>query len=150
MNKVLMSDDKEISRQEALNATLEMPSHCKMSMTEAEASVDRFRARHWLRFDRDQESIHLAPRFLQVSLGISAETPIGLTADVYVTKNGEDLDYSQNHFINDVNTFSTRTDHTSRNVIVDLKKGDTIGIHAVDSSDAVTSNVPFCISSLQI
>merc|ERR1712029_726106 len=63
-NKVLMSDDKEISRQEALNATLEMPSHCKMSMTEAEASVDRFRARHWLRFDRDQESIHLAPRFL--------------------------------------------------------------------------------------
>jgi len=64
MNKVLMSDDKEISRQEALNATLEMPSHCKMSMTEAEASVDRFRARHWLRFDRDQESIHLAPRFL--------------------------------------------------------------------------------------
>jgi len=90
------------------------------------------------------------PGVYQVSLGISAETPIGMTADVYVTKNGEDLDYSQNHFMNDVNTFSTRTDHTSRNVIVDLKKGDTIGIHAVDSSDAVTSSVPFCISSLQI
>jgi len=64
MNRILMSENKEISRQDALNVTLQMGGSVKLSMSEAEASIEAFRAKMWLKFCPDEDYIRLTARFL--------------------------------------------------------------------------------------
>ena len=63
MNNILLSDDKELGIQEALNLSREVKVG-KLTMQEAEKTINLFVEKKWLKFSEGDTHIRLSARFL--------------------------------------------------------------------------------------